>query len=395
MPSRLSMGPRLPSYSSEVRTLHEVFRPPPPSPITREAMLAESMECAAANSSRARVTSTAETSSTSLLPKRSISGPTATVAKQTPANNSRNRSPCWARFTPSRSRMAGRPNRVPSSASTTPKMNMPAQAAANNRARCRPFSMITVSATARRPHRPGGCYPRECPARWGRQTPEVSGRAGEFAGNLGHQSHGDGNDSHGGTSCHRRLPALDVYQRVLGRHAVINHQFDYFTELRAAGVGGRALPLVVHGCHRYGAQPATGGFHGHLDHYGVKAAMGEDQHDIAGADGLVFEQQRRIAFPALQPKQPLRAARAQHVGPHQARVHERTKSGKAAITGKDVEYGDHGVSAAEQVDQAAAGNRFRHGCSGTGDAFGLRVPDLVQNFRDAVAILVETHNVYD
>ena len=92
---------------------------------------------ASANASRAAVTIADAETSTTLLPKRSIVGPTTAVETSRPMNNTLKRSPCCARSMPRRSRMAGSPNNVPSIAMIMPKTNIASAAARNSRPRVR------------------------------------------------------------------------------------------------------------------------------------------------------------------------------------------------------------------------------------------------------------------
>ena len=122
--------------------------------------------------------------------------------------------------------------------------------------------------------------------------------------------------------------------------------------------------MVVKRGYRNGLQPANTRFHRNFHYHGIQSTMREDQHHVPWAYRMILKEHASIALSSLEPEQAFRSAGAQHVEPHQSRVHERMKAGEATVARENVEHGQNRVAAPEEVYETTFLDGLSHGlCS--------------------------------
>src|SRR5579859_6424340 len=107
--------------------------------------------------------------------------------------------------------------------------------------------------------------------------------------------------------------------------------------------------------------------------------MRKDQHAVAGFERITLQEDRSVAFAALEPQQFARATWTYDIEPHQPRIVEREETREATIARKDIEHGNYRMPAAEQVTAPSRGDRGDHGLRRPLDALLLGHVNFPQN----------------
>ena len=117
-----------------------------------------------------------------------------------------------------------------------------------------------------------------------------------------------------------------------------------------------------------------------------------DNHHFTLLEGVALQEVFDVALLTLDPQQLTCAARADDVGPHQARVHQRVPAHYAAVTGEHILNGQHRMARAKQVYQLATMDGIGAKLCRRFDVFGLRGIDFFDDLVDFLDILQIAHN---
>src|SRR3989442_14107555 len=94
-------------------------------------------------------------------------------------------------------------------------------------------------------------------------------------------------------------------------------------------------------------KPSSFRFDGRFHRRGIQSTMGKNQKAFAFSDGNRRKKIPDVSLLPLKPQQLRRAARPDHVEPHQPGIHQGIKTHIAAITGEDIEYRNYRVTASK------------------------------------------------
>src|SRR5579875_665336 len=155
---------------------------------------------------------------------------------------------------------------------------------------------------------------------------------------------------------------------------------------------GASLAVVLERRNGNYGQPLLPSLKRHLDRSGVQPPVRKNQDGIARLKSIAQKNIPDVAFLALQPKQLASASWADHVEPHQAGIMDGKKSDEAAITGKDIEHRNDGVTAPEKVNSASIADGAGKDLARPFDLFFLRLPDGLDDFSDPGEIMFSRHS---
>src|SRR5579864_4398503 len=108
-----------------------------------------------------------------------------------------------------------------------------------------------------------------------------------------------------------------------------------------------AFAVIVHRSDRDRYQVPPFGFLKHFNSRRVQTTVRKHEHYISASNRLVLEKYAGITFSAFQPKKALCSAGPNHVGPHEAHIHQRTKSGEGSVAREHILHRQNRVAAAE------------------------------------------------